>query len=114
MDSQGLNNEIEIRAGLFKSVNLTITPPSSDPRLRAEFLSHLTPETKLSPFISVFESFLPALHRALKNGKQANIAVIDLQLVRKDLRKRFPDAATLIWPVGLHKYFISSSLTCVI
>jgi len=68
------------------------------------FLRHLTPEKKLSPFISTFESFLPALNRALKSEKEAFIAIIDLQKVEKSLRNRFPEAEEIIWPVTLRDW----------
>ena len=98
-DSQGLNSNNQFRAGLYREVNTPISPPAIGPKLKAQFLSHLTPEKKPSPFISTFENFLPALHRALKSGKDAYISIIDLQQVEKDSRKRLPNAAEVIWPV---------------
>jgi len=67
--------------------------------LKKALLSHLTPEEKLSPFISVFINFLPALHRALKSDKEAYIAIIDLRQAVENSRSRFQEAAEVAWPV---------------
>jgi hypothetical protein len=98
-DSQGLNSAFELRAGLYESKATIITPPLQQPELRDAFLDHLTPRLEASPFISVFESFVPALQRALKSDKNAYVSIIDLHQVEADSRKRFPHADEVIWPV---------------
>lgn len=100
-DSQGHNSPTQIRAGLYKNNDSRIPPPYSGPKLKSAFLSHLAPEKKLSPFISTFESFLPALHRALRSDKEAFIAIIDLQKHEESAPRRFPRSAANVWAVGL-------------
>ena len=108
-ESQGRNSRDQFRAGLYKKEGCTIPPPCSDKELKSAFLSHLTPEKKLSPFISTFENFLPALNRALKSDKDAFIAIIDLQKHEKSARKLFPKSAEVIWPVRLDNLSCHSS-----
>lgn len=98
-NSQGLNSANQLRAGLYKSANSKIAPPLCGPKLQSAFLSHLTPEKRPSPFISTFESFLPALNRALKSERDAYISIIDLQEVERNSRERFPNAQEVIWPI---------------
>lgn len=77
MDSQGINSEEEFRAGKFiekEPYSLSSVPRE---RLLKYFRYHVSKKREESPFISTFRNTLAPIHRALRKGNDAQIALID-------------------------------------
>ena len=90
-DSQGLNSPNGFFAGTFVAGEANDVVPClySDDYLRpAE--SHLKRFQKSSPFISVYDSVLPALHRGLRSSNKASISIIDAHYLIVDGNNEYP------------------------
>ncbi|KAL9110514.1 MAG: hypothetical protein Q9227_004872 [Pyrenula ochraceoflavens] len=93
------NSPSGFRAGLFKDSSQSVIAPFTDlDKFREIARSHLSDDGRQepTPFISFYESPIPAFCRALKlhNGM---ISVIDLQRAVELLQNRFPHAAGFLW-----------------
>lgn len=102
-NSSGLNTSTRIRAGAF--LNETERIPQSADWNGADFWDaarrHLTRVREPTPFISVYESPLPVLHRGLRSSANGSVAVVDLHEVSKTRSSGIYSAAQLINQLGL-------------
>ena len=81
--SQGINGPEGFRAGAF--LHNPIPPlKEADKVIEIGAKIHIPPLALPSPFISLFHSFLPALHRALRSEANAHIAIFDLDCIAAD------------------------------
>ena len=84
-DSNGLNSRHGFLAGRFVHDNdqfLELPCPNTED-FRQTVTTHLLPEAKPSPWISVWKKMLPSLHRCLRSTKNAHIAFIDVDYIRR-------------------------------
>lgn len=110
--SQGINSPTQIVAGRFLHHDSTAFPPSDlDEGLFLDYVkSHVTKQPVSSPFISAFKSLLAPIHRALRNGEDAKVSIIDTSLMRTEIFKAAPlveltGTALLNWK-GYGEYLI--------
>ncbi|KAL4905405.1 hypothetical protein BDW74DRAFT_177776 [Aspergillus multicolor] len=77
--SQGLNLEGSFVAGMFAGLLRGFFEPYTitDDEFSNLFESHIRREQTPSPFISTFQSLLAPVHRGLREGKGASIAIYD-------------------------------------
>ena len=104
--SQGHNSPTGFRAGLFRDQETSIPPPPEQTEFGIYVLAHLTPLEQSTPLISLFESPLNALFRALKSWHTsieadieptACVTIIDVSVLEKSLEVRFPEADETFW-----------------
>lgn len=84
-NSSGVNTPTGMRAGLFQDSRLPLSPPPEidTKAFRKEAIKHFSWTREPTPFISMCQSILPALHRGLLSSMDASIAVIDLHTVSR-------------------------------
>lgn len=105
-ESSGMNGPASMRAGLFQDSRAKVaSPPEIDSEVfRKEAAKHFSWTREPTPFISMYESFLPVLHRALLSTTEASIAVIDLHAVSRSQernRSKIYVAALIVKRLGL-------------
>lgn len=82
--SSGVNTPDGMRAGLFQNRARCPPPPDIDSKaFHKEAAKHFSWTQEPTPFISMYESILPVLHRGLLSTIDACIAVIDLHAVSR-------------------------------
>ncbi|MCJ1486684.1 hypothetical protein MMC06_006862, partial [Schaereria dolodes] len=91
-NSNGVNGPTGFRAGRFQETNTrSNSPPDRRSKaFRDAAIIHLTPLSKPSGFISIFESPLPAIHRGLRSPANPHVAVIDLYQLAQAQKPRCP------------------------
>ncbi|MCJ1479614.1 hypothetical protein MMC13_008300 [Lambiella insularis] len=98
-NSQGQNSPEGFTAGAFTGLGLVTHPRSQPELLSLDYLTpaqiHLTRTEIATPFVSVWHSLLPALHRGLRSSAGPCISIIDLPVDSKQ-QNRYPRAV----PVG--------------
>jgi hypothetical protein len=83
-NSSGVNAPSGMRAGLFQDQENIYPPPDINSKaFRKEAATHFSWTQEPTPFISMYESILPVLHRGLLSTIDACIAVIDLHTVSR-------------------------------
>lgn len=92
LNSQGINSPSLIAAGMFaNSDSVAFSPTDVDEDTFLGYVkSHVTKAPEKSPFISAFQSLLAPIHRALHNGQDAMISVIDTSQLASEIFKAFP------------------------
>ncbi|KAI9879598.1 MAG: hypothetical protein M1830_008048 [Pleopsidium flavum] len=87
-NSSGLNTSTGIRAGAFQHNTGKVPDPADrdSEEFREAATKHFKRIREPTPFISLFESLLPVLHRGMRSCANASIAVIDLHTVIKGQR----------------------------
>jgi len=107
-NSSGVNGPTGIRAGLFSTSTGKISLPPNVESLsfRKEALKHLSWTREPTPFISMYESLLPVLHRGLQSpaGARASVAIINLHTISNNQTHNNPRlylAAKIIKQLGI-------------
>ena len=81
------------RASTLNDTEIMVTPSPS--RASAKFCdaayTHLKPVPQPSPFVSVWQSLLPALHRGLRSQANPMIVIINLQHLYESQTSQIPD-----------------------
>ena len=82
-DSNGLNSSNGFLAGRFIHDDHDLEPPHPNTEdFRQTVVTHLLPEPRPSPWISVWKNMLPSLHRCLRSTRNAHIAFINVDYIR--------------------------------
>ena len=99
VDSQGVNTKSLIISGLFSNSDQEFFAPDEIPREDFEQYAtkHVSIEKSLSPFISVFQSLLAPVHRAIRAGEGAAVTFIDTS----KLETKVYSAKSLVWDLGI-------------
>ena len=113
-ESQGMNTPDKFCAGAFLQTSERIpSPPDRASKTFKEATNiHLRRKEIPSPFVSVYDSLLPALHRGLLSENNPLIAIIDLHLVSKDQNQGIPSlypAASITKQLKMRDVNIGSS-----
>jgi len=103
--SGGLNTSKGICAGAFKNNSRKVPPPAdrNSKKFRNEATKHFKRVREPTPFISLYSSLKPALHRGLRSNAEASVAVIDRHAVSKSQPSGVYLAAKVINELGLRR-----------
>ncbi len=101
-NSSGINSVTRIRAGAFERLDEIPQPAVvNSEEFRIAATKHLTRVREPTPFISLYESLLPVLHRALRSTANASVAILDLHIISKYQGDSIFSAAKTINDLGL-------------